>query len=74
MKDQLQRPLVGEPRFAGSPWSEPRKAASPTHPLQRRCEPHPGPKRPDLSHKERYYKSKKIQTFSRRSRTPATLP
>ncbi len=27
---------VGEPRYAGSPWSEPRKAASPTHPFLRK--------------------------------------
>jgi hypothetical protein len=29
---------VGKPRYAGFPWSEPRKAASPTHPFQRGCE------------------------------------
>ena len=29
---------VGKPRYAGFPWSEPHKAASPTHPFQRRCE------------------------------------
>ena len=29
---------VGKPRCAGFPWSEPRKAASPTHPFLRRCE------------------------------------
>jgi hypothetical protein len=41
---------MGEPFKNGSPWSEPRKAASPTHSLLRKGKPHPGPKLPDLSY------------------------
>ena len=33
-----QRPLGGEPSKNGSPWSEPRKAVSPTHPFLRKGE------------------------------------
>jgi len=58
-----QMPLRGKPRFAGFPWPEAAKGTRlQAHPFLRKG-PHPGPKRSDLSHKERYYKSKKIQTI-----------
>ena len=37
----IKRPLVGEPRFAGSPWSEAPKAGLQTHPFLRKYEAMP---------------------------------